>query len=79
MADSSAPKMVLILDQDTCMGSGYCANASPRLFRIAADGVAEICTGDTARGPVELADQDVEDARHCAAICPSGAITVARR
>ena len=68
------------LDQDLCMGSGYCIRADSRLFGLTSDGIAELQSGDppgpAGEGPVLIASDQLDDARALANICPSGAITV---
>lgn len=69
-------EVFLTLDQDVCMGAGYCAKTHPRLFRLTGEGIAEL-RGDDLGSRVSLRnDEDVAAARRCANVCPSGAIAV---
>lgn len=62
----------LTVDQDLCMGSGYCARAHPDLFGIGDDGIAFARSGQLSDG------QQLLDADHAAGICPASAVEVRR-
>lgn len=63
----------LALDQDLCMGSGYCARAFPDLFSITDEGIAQLNTHAVLIGKV------LHDAHQAAQICPAGAIEISTR
>ncbi|SHR28256.1 Ferredoxin-1 [Mycobacteroides abscessus subsp. bolletii] len=64
------------IDQDLCMGSGYCAREHPELFRMSSDGVAELTADNTKDAdPVRISGTSREAAHHASMICPAGAIT----
>lgn len=68
---------VVTVDQDVCMGSGYCARETLNLFHLREDGIAELdVNGTRTAGPVQIPVADQPAACHAASICPSGAITV---
>ncbi|MBN7437892.1 ferredoxin [Mycobacteroides abscessus] len=58
------------LDQDMCMGSGYCARQYPQLFSMGDDGIAELQSAGSDDGDVIAA------AGAAASFCPAGAIEV---
>jgi len=62
--------MKVTVDPDYCAGHGACVVTCPSVFRIGADGYAEVLVDDV---PVEL-EQLVEQARD---ECPTQAISVA--
>ncbi len=68
--------MLLRLEEDMCMGAGYCAKSSPKLFRINDDGFATLNGAVEGSDAVEIAGADLEAARECVNICPAGAIDV---
>jgi ferredoxin len=69
-------EVFLTLDQDVCMGAGYCAKTNPRLFRLTGEGIAEL-RGENLESRVNLRnDEDIAAAHQCASVCPSGAIAV---
>ncbi|SHQ88773.1 ferredoxin [Mycobacteroides abscessus] len=59
----------LTVDQDLCMGSGYCARSYPDLFDLGDDGIAFTRTQ-------QLSGEQLADAQDAVAICPSSAIEV---
>ncbi|KRQ19280.1 MULTISPECIES: ferredoxin [Mycobacteroides] len=68
--DISFEGNVISVDQDLCMGSGYCAREYPTLFQLDGDGVAELNTG------VTLGANALHQAESAAQICPAAAIEV---
>lgn len=60
-------EVTVTVDQDLCMGSGYCAKAYPALFALADDGIAYTTIK-------QLDNQQRTDAEHAATICPASAI-----
>ncbi|MUM16784.1 ferredoxin [Mycobacterium sp. CBMA271] len=59
------------VDDDVCMGAGYCYGSYPRLFQENPNGTSAVKgTGDP-----ELLD----DANKASQICPSGAIEIHQR
>jgi ferredoxin len=61
------------VDQDLCMGSGYCAAQHPDLFVMDADGTA------VPRSAGALRQDEAEEAAAAAHVCPASAIEVGRR
>lgn len=68
----SAPEggSIVTVDQDLCMGSGYCVVQHPDLFGADADGTAVPLLTAT------LSDAQAQGAASAAHICPAGAIEV---
>lgn len=58
------------LDQDLCMGSGYCVREYPQLFSMGDDGIAELQSSGSDD------DEIIAVARDAASICPASAIDV---
>jgi len=61
---------IVTVDQDLCMGSGYCVAQHPDLFRADADGTAVPLLTAT------LSEAQAQGAAAAAQICPAGAIEV---
>jgi ferredoxin len=61
-------KMKAIVDEETCVGCGLCADTCPSVFEMA-DGVAKVITA-------EVAINDADDCRKAAEDCPVEAITI---
>lgn len=61
---------IFALDQDLCMGSGYCARQYPELFSMGDDGIAELQSAGSDDDDVVAAAQDA------ASFCPASAIDV---
>lgn len=57
----------VIVDEDTCIGSGECVALDPGAIELDADGVARIL----------LPEIDEERARHLCDTCPVGALSIA--
>jgi ferredoxin len=68
--------MFLRLEQDVCMGAGYCAKRSPQLFRITTEGIAALNGATDGSDSVELNESELDEARECVNTCPAGAIDV---
>ena len=60
--------MKATIDRDGCIGCGLCAESCPEVFRMADDGLAEVC------GEVTEANEGL--AREAAEGCPVSVITV---
>ena len=69
--------MLLRLEEDMCMGAGYCAKSSPKLFRINDDGFATLNGAVEGSDAVEIAGADLEAGRDGDNICPPAAVVVA--
>ncbi|MFV8309037.1 ferredoxin [Mycobacteroides chelonae] len=63
----------VIVDQDLCMGSGYCVAQHPELFSADADGTA------VPRAAGVLNEDQVANADEAANLCPASAIEVVSR
>ncbi|SIK94906.1 Ferredoxin-2 [Mycobacteroides abscessus subsp. abscessus] len=68
--------ITVTIDQDLCMGSGYCAREYPELFQMSTDGVAELIS-DTSKetDAASVSGTAAEHARNASMICPAAAIT----
>ena len=68
----SAPggEFTVTVDQDLCMGSGYCVAQHPELFDVDPDGTA------TARGAGVLRADQAAEAAAAVHVCPASAIEV---
>ncbi|GLE59411.1 hypothetical protein NJBCHELONAE_47240 [Mycobacteroides chelonae] len=62
----------VIVDQDLCMGSGYCVAQHPELFSADADGTA------VPRAAGVLNEDQVAKADEAAHLCPASAIELVR-
>ncbi|TDZ46759.1 Ferredoxin-2 [Mycobacteroides franklinii] len=62
--------LIVTVDQDLCMGSGYCVVQQPDLFGADADGTAVPLLTAT------LSEAQAQGAAAAARICPAGAIEV---
>ncbi|MEU9808619.1 ferredoxin [Mycobacterium sp. NPDC050853] len=72
MGSSDGERFTITVDQDLCMGSGYCIVQHPGLFGADADGIAmPLITG-------ALLEDQVVEAADAAHICPASAIEVLR-
>ncbi len=60
--------MKATIDRDGCIGCGLCAESCPEVFRMADDGLAEVCG--------EVTEANEELAREAAEGCPVSVITV---
>ncbi|MGL6234411.1 MAG: ferredoxin [Segniliparus sp.] len=78
-----ADKYEVSVDQDLCMGSGYCLHENSKLFSFNDDGIAEVLGGEppapAGAGPILLRADQVEAARKAEAVCPSSAISLSKR
>lgn len=62
--------MRIEINMETCLSSGQCAYMHPELFEVDDDGVPTILiSGD-------LTDEQVEQARDAADVCPSQSISL---
>lgn len=64
------------VDQDVCMGMGYCFRTAPTLFAPDDDGIVSLLGGDTATGPQDLPAERRAAAVKASQLCPSGAISL---
>jgi ferredoxin len=64
---SVAPQAAVRIDRKVCQGTGYCVQLLPQVFRVGADGQAEVLRGVATAEELELA-REAED------ICPTRAI-----
>ena len=53
--------MKVVVDRDGCIGCGVCAEECPEVFRIADDGLSEVCGEVTA----ENSDSVISAAKSC--------------
>ena len=53
--------MKVTIDRDGCIGCGLCADTCPEIFRIAADGLAEVYASPSEK----TADKVMEAAENC--------------
>lgn len=60
--------MKAVIDRDGCIGCGLCEGVCPEVFRIADDGLAEVC-GDVTNDNKDSADK-------AASGCPVSVITI---
>ena len=60
--------MKAIVNQDTCIGCGLCVSTCPAVFRLAADGRAEVIQ-------VPVSEEEKADCRLAAEGCPVSVIT----
>ncbi len=56
------------VDDDVCMGAGYCYSSYPELFTANSD--------DTSRLNAPASSNSIDEAEKASRICPSGAIEV---
>ncbi|WP_433654367.1 ferredoxin [Nocardia sp. CA-128927] len=63
------------VDQELCLGSGYCVQAAPEVFGLPGD-VVELRTGDSASGPVEVPEELIGAVHSAELACPAAAITL---
>ncbi|MFI7000093.1 ferredoxin [Nocardia sp. NPDC050175] len=66
------------VDQELCLGSGYCVHAAPEVFGLP-DDVVELRTGTGGSGPVEVPGELVEAVHSAELACPAAAITLRNR
>lgn len=75
-----AKRFSVSVDQDLCMGSGYCVHAYPGLFGLDSDGIAELLQGDPPQpvgcGPMVLGPDQVGAVRKASDTCPAAAIHI---
>lgn len=71
-----AEDIVVEVDRDLCLGSGFCARTAPEVFELP-DDVVELCNhARGTSGPVTVPDQSIQ-AVHAAELgCPAAAIAV---
>lgn len=60
----------ITVDDDVCMGAGYCYRSYPQLFAAATD--------DTSVALATAGGELLDDATRASQICPSGAIEIHR-
>lgn len=60
--------MKATIDRDGCIGCGVCADTCPEVFRMADDGLAEVC-GD-------ITEENASGAKEAEDNCPVTVITV---
>lgn len=60
--------MKATIDRDGCIGCSVCADTCPEVFRMADDGLAEVC-GD-------ITEENASEAKEAADNCPVTVITV---
>ena len=61
--------MKAIIDQDGCIECGECADTCPNVFRMRADGPAEVYVD-------EIRQEDIKTAQEAAEACPVEVITI---
>ncbi|KAH7827677.1 putative 4Fe-4S single cluster domain [Monocercomonoides exilis] len=69
------PKITCVVDQETCIGCGVCANTSPDHFELDETPKSHFKDGDKDQ-VVEVNDSDLADIKTAADQCPVAAITV---
>jgi ferredoxin len=69
MTETSADRVAVVVDTETCIGIGACVAAEPLTFEVGDDGISRVLSGGLL--PRERAE------RVCSG-CPSGALSIAR-
>ncbi len=60
--------MKATIDRESCISCGLCADTCPEVFRMADDGLAEVCG--------EVTAENVDAAKEAAENCPVSVITI---
>ncbi|SHO98112.1 ferredoxin [Mycobacteroides abscessus] len=79
MEQAIGPSAIAV-DQELCMGSGYCVRLQPRRFELNSDGICQILGVSAAdpagAGPVEVSDGELDALEQAVDVCPSSALTL---
>lgn len=72
----------LSVEQDMCMGSGYCVRLHPRRFELDTDGICQVLESGPGSGvgpgPVSVDEDEFDVVQEAVNVCPGGAIVFDR-
>lgn len=71
-----AEDIVVEVDQDLCLGSGFCTGVAPEVFELPDDVVELRNHARGTSGPVTVPDRFAADVRAAELGCPAAAITM---